>query len=333
MGETVTVQQIMAGFKRGTEYMLKPGVELKADSSVQNVNRVNLEYNIVMGNITDGDYHIIRAVYELGFATTHSLLSKLAVEKRRNPQVVFTFKDYASLRARLEFLTQFGLLFCYGFLDKTDTYQYIYFASVEGWRAYKNRLSALSRYDNNTVHLPPFELFRKVCANAVLCSFGASEKCCSIIGACEANYREEGRDKKAYLYGRATIEENGKKTRYIIEPVHFVSDEVNVSEQENARRISDRFTQLESVVDYYNNRDTEPIDTYLVVVLENYEGLQKMVSVIKNKNIRFFIDRCLFTNEYVVTRSAGGNVAEAVLGMEIKDKQVSYVKKQLTVQL
>ena len=127
MGKPLPTNQILSGFQRGTEFMMYPGVDFKADKSVQSVNRMNLEYNVVMGNIVDGDYYILRAVYELGYATTSALLAKLLVEKRRNPEMEMPFKDYASLRARLEFLTGFGLLFCYTYVDRTDTYQYIYF--------------------------------------------------------------------------------------------------------------------------------------------------------------------------------------------------------------
>lgn len=336
MGEPLTTSQaqILKGFRRGTEFMMYPGVAFKADKSVQNINRSSLEYNVVMGNIMEGDYYILRAIYELGFATTSALLTKLFVEQRRNPEVQYPFKDYASLRARLEFLTQFGLLFCHTYLDRTETFQYIYFCSSEGWRAYKNMLCSTTRYDNNRVYEPPFEVFRKVCANAVLCAFGESEKCRSIVGACEAVYRDGDRDRKAYLYGRATVEDGVRKARYIIEPVHFVTDEKVLSHEENKRRISERLTQLEGVVRYYNTRDVEPIDTYLILVLENEEGLKELTSIIRSKDVSFYVDRCLYTNEYVVTRGASGKVSEALLGMIIKEGGIiSFGKKNLTVNL
>ena len=333
MGGLLPTNQILNGFRRGTEFMMYPGVAFEADKSVQSVDRMNLEYNVVMGNIVDGDYHILRAVYELGFATTAALLTKLLVEKRRNPELVYPFKDYATLRSRLEFLTRFGLLFCYTYIDRTDTYQYIYFCSVEGWRAYKNHLYTKSRYDHNLVYATAFEIFRKVCANAVLCAFGESVRCNSIVGACEAVYREDNRDKKAYLYGRATLENNGIKVRYVIEPVHFATNEKILTAEENKRRISERMTQLEAVVTYYNTRAEEPIDTYLVIVLENDLGLKEFVSIIRDKNVSFFLDRCLFTNEYVVTRSALGKVGEAMLGMKINEKKISFVKRELVIDL
>ena len=191
-----------------------------------------------------------------------------------------------------------------------------------------------TRYDNNLVYATEFEIFRKVCANTVLCAFGESTRCNSIVGACEAVYREDNRDKKAYLYGRATVENNGKRARYIIEPVHFVTDEKIITAEENKRRIAERLTQLESVVNYYNTRDKDPIDTYLVLVLENKAGLEEIVSIIKNKNVSFFRDRCLYTNEYVVRISASGNVGEAMLGLQMKeDRRVSFVKRELAVKL
>lgn len=333
MGNPIPTNQILSGFRKGTEFMLYPGIKFKADKSVQSINRPNLEYNVVVGNIVEGDYYIMRAVYELGFATTAALLSKLLVEKRRNPELELPFADYASLRARLEYLVGFGFLFCYSYLDRSDTNQYIYFCSNEGWRAYKNVLCSTTRYDNNTVYAREFEVFRKVCSNAVLCAFGESDKCNSIVGACEAVYREDNRDKKAYLYGRATVEHNGKKARFIMEPVHFVTDEKVLSYEENKRRVSERLTQLESVVEYYNTREENPIDTYLILVIENEAGLKELVSIMKNKSLSFFMNRCLFTNEYVVSRNAGKNVGGAMLGMEVKERTISFVQRNLPFDL
>lgn len=333
MGTPLPTNQIMNGLRRGTEFMMYPGVDFIADKSVQHINRPTLEYNVVMGNVTMGDYYILRAVYELGYATTSALLAKLLVEQRRNPDIAFPFKDYASLRSRLEFLTGLGLMFCYTYVDRTGAHQYIYFCSNEGWRAYKNQLQALTKYDNNRVYESPFEIFRKVCANAVLCAFGESVKCISVIGACEAMYREDNRDKKAYLYGRATVEDGDKKARYIIEPVHFVTNEKILSTEENRRRISERLTQLEAVVNYYNTREKDAIDTYLILVVENEPGLRELVNIVKEKNISFYTERCLYTNEYVVTRSAAGKVEKAMLGMSVKDRQISFSHRELVIDL
>lgn len=168
MGNPVSTQQLISGFHRGTEYMLYEGVELKADKSVQSVNRPLLEYNVVMGNIMPGDYYILKAIYELGFTTTFSLLSRLLVEKRRNPEIEYPFKDFMTLRSRLEFLAGFGLLFCFCFPDRSGTSKYVYCCSNEGWRAFKNRLACHHKYDANTVYINTYEVFRKVCANSVL---------------------------------------------------------------------------------------------------------------------------------------------------------------------
>lgn len=331
----VSTQHLISGFHRGTDYMMSEGVELKADKSVQSVNRPLLEYNVVMGNVMMGDYYILKAIYELGFTTTFSLLSRLLVEKRRNADIEYPFKDYLTLRSRLEFLAGLGLLFCFCYLDRTGTSKYIFCCSNEGWRAFKNRLSCHHKYDTNTIYCNTYEVFRKVCANSVLCSFGESEYCTSIVGAGEITYRDETRDKKAYLYGKATIEDaDGRRARYIIEPVHFAVNTKLVSYEENKRRISERLTQLESVVRYYNTRESDPIDTYLVIVVENYEGLRELVSVIKTKNVSFYIDRCYFTNEYVVSRSAEGKVANALLGLSVTpEKKTSFSSRELIVNL
>lgn len=335
MDNPVSTQHLISGFHRGTDYMMHEGVELKADKSVQSVNRPLLEYNVVMGNIMPGDYYILKAVYELGFTTTFSLLSRLLVEKRRNTDIEYPFKDYLTLRSRLEFLAGFGLLFCFCYADRTGTNKYIYCCSNEGWRAFKNRLSCHYKYDTNTIYCSTYEVFRKVCANSVLCAFGESERCTSIVGAGEITYRDETRDKKAYLYGRATVQaSNGRRARYIIEPVHFVTNTRLVSYEENKQRISERLTQLESVVRYYNTRESDPIDTYLVITVENYEGLKELVSVIKSKNVNFFMDRCYFTNEYVVSRSAEGKVGNALLGLSITpEKTTRFLSKELCIDL
>jgi len=335
VGDQIPTSRLISGFQHGTDYILREGVELKADKSVQSVNRPLLEYNVVMGNIMPGDYYILKAVYELGFTTTFSLLSRLLVEKRRNPDIEYPFKDYLTLRSRLEFLAGFGLLFCFYFTDRTSTNKYIYCCSNEGWRAFKNRLSCHYKYDTNTVYCSMYEVFRRVCANTVLCSFGESDKCTSIVGAGEITYRNGVLDKKAYLYGRATIEDpDGRKARYIIEPIHFVTNEKVVSREVNRARIAERLSQLEAVVYYYNKREDNPIDTYLVIVVENHEGLGELVNIIKNKNVQFYMDRCYFTNEYVVSRSAEGRVENALLGLAITpEKTTKFSAKKLGIDL
>ena len=118
-----------------------------------------------------------------------------------------------------------------------------------------------------------------------------------------------------------------------MEPVHFVTDEKVLSYEENKRRVSERLTQLESVVEYYNTREENPIDTYLILVIENEAGLKELVSIMKNKSLSFFMNRCLFTNEYVVSRNAGKNVGGAMLGMEVKERTISFVQRNLPFDL
>ena len=79
----------------------------------------------------------------------------------------------------------------------------------------------------------------------------------------------------------------------------MVESEV-LSEEQNLKYIEDRISQLQDMIEYYIEK--EEWDVRLVFAVENLEGLLKLLSILKQKEMNFFMK---YATLYVIENLEG----------------------------
>lgn len=307
---------IRNSLKNNSKYMFYDGVELKASQDVKDVRPESVEFKVAMGTYFNvGDYYILKEVHNLGITNVDTLLKRLAIKKKNHPEREYPYYNYNELSNRLRFLVRQGLLFSFEYKDSYDRSIFIFCCRMYGWRVYKNKLELPDVYDKDIVFKAETELFRRLASNAVAYSFALSPLCSSVHVNDYVSYDEKNR---VYLYSRASLGDTSK-TDYIIEPVYFNVDTRIVSEKKNEINIIQRLNQMEAVINHLN----QEIDTKLVLCVENYKGLAKLLNIIKTKNAEFYINNCYFTSENVLFESKGV-LSRSFLRLTIKGSRYAY---------
>ena len=317
-----TESAIKASLKRGTKFMLYEGLSYQPSKFITETREEQVEFKVASGTyFTLGDYFVLMAVQSLGVTTIPILLRKLGIEKKRNPEKEIPFHTSQSLKARLNFLTKNGMLFCFEYLDKNGMCIFVYSCTMFGWRAFKNRLQSPAQYDKNIVFRPESEVFRRLAANAVAYSFAFHEGCNGVVLNETVSYGAN--ERRGYILASTSLTKEDKKIRYIIEPVYFRIDNRILSDEENDKQINQRLSQLQDIVESFN-QETE---TKLVLVVEDLEGLSKLVGILRTKEMSFFMNNSLFTADNVLTDN-NGELDKAFLKIVQRGDKYSLVLAQ-----
>lgn len=284
---------IQNSLRNNTKYMYHSGVEFKASNDVKEIRPENLEFKVVQGFFNISDYFILMEVHRLGIANPATVLKRLAVEKRRNPDKAYPEYDIRALKTRMQFLVRQGLLYSYEYRDSYDRTLFVFICTMYGWRVYKNKLQSPDVYDKNMAFKADSEMFKRLASNAVAYSFALNPNCNSVLVNEYVTYTE---GKWCFVYGMASLGEEDTKTKYLIEPVYYEVDKRTTSEAENETQISYRLGQLENMVEVLNK--TTP--TKLVICVENYNGLLKLLEELKRRDMSFYKNNCYVTSENVL---------------------------------
>jgi len=288
---------IKNSLKKDTKFMYYDGIEFKAGKDVLDVMPESIEFKVVIGTYFQvSDFFIIREVHHLGLTNPHTLFKCLAIKKKNHPEQSYPSYTYNELVKRLRFLVRQGLLFNYEYLDSYGRKIFVFFCRMYGWRVYKNKLQVPDTYDKDIVFMAETEVFKLMASSAVAYSFALSPLCLNVRIKEIAPLDEK---KKIFLYAYAILGDETEKTEYIVEPIYFNIDKKIMSDAENETNILNRLDQLEK---YISNRSNE-VDVKLILCVENYDGLKRLVSLLITKDIEFYINNCYFTSENVIFES------------------------------
>lgn len=286
---------IRNSLKNNTKYMYYDGIELKASQDVKDVRPESIEFKVVLGTYFNvSDYYLLKEVHNLGITNVDTLLKRIAIKKKNHPEREYPCFSYSELSNRMRFLVRQGLLYSFEYRDSYDRSMFIFCCGMYGWRVYKNKLDLADVYDKDMIFKAETEMFKRLSSSAVAYSFAMSPLC-SHVYINDFLLYERTRMK---IYARATLGDTDK-TEYIIEPIYFNIDNRIISENENETNILNRLNQLEAAINSLNKES----QVKLVLCVENYAGLTKLLKLIKTKDAQFYADNCYFTSENVVFES------------------------------
>lgn len=307
---------IKNSLSRNSKYMYYDGIEYKASQDVTETRAEALEFKVACGTYFDvSDYLILKEVHNLGVTNVSTLLKRIIIEKRRNPKKAYPDYNYQGLMNRMRFLVRQGLLFSFEYIDTYKRSIFVFCCTMYGWRLYKNKLNSPDVYDKNIIFKAETEVFKRLASSAVAYAFAYSKACNSVIINDTITY---GDKKRGYVYAR-TVLENDDKTLYLIEPVYFSVDTRLVSEEENINHIE---TRLSIITEMYQHL-CEKQRVKVVFCVENYNGLTKLLNIIKNRDIEFYCNNCYFTSENVLFDSKDV-LSRSFLKLIIKDSKYLF---------
>lgn len=322
MSERNTAEEnnIIIGIKNSlnktSKFVYYDGIEYKASQDVKETRAESIEFKVAQGTYFDtGDYFILKEIHNLGVTNVATMLKRLAVEKRRNPEKAYPTYDYQSLMSRMRFLVRQGLLYSFEYYDIYKRSMFVFCCTMYGWRLYKNKLQSPDVYDKNIVFKAETEVFKRLASNAVAYAFANHPYCSSVIVNDTISYGER---KKEYIYARTMID-GEERILFIIEPVYFNVDNRMISNAENEAQILSRLTRLEEVVAHLSS----DIAVKVVFCVENYTGLSKLLNLINNKELNFYSNSCYYTSENVLFES-NDTLSRSLLKLTFKDSKGSF---------
>lgn len=303
--EEVLVRKIESVIKgslsQGSIFRLRDGLRFEPGGNVSENKEESVQLLMANGVFTLHDFFLLSAIHSLGHATVPVITRRLALEKRRNPQLDIPCYDTRALKKRLKFLTQHGLLFSFSYdAEAPSSRVVIYVCTMLGWRVFRTRLMVNVPFDKLAMYRSTSDIFRRLSANAVAFSFGADERCGGVVLNESIPYGDDPK-KKVSLYARTSLEDGTVKRRYIIEPAYFKVEPEVISEEQNLKQMDERIAQIQSMMEYYMEK--ENWDARLVFVVEDFDGLAELMKLIKRKEMLFFMKYAIFTSENVIANN------------------------------
>lgn len=307
---------IKNSIEKNTKFMYYDGIEYKPSQDVKETRLESIEFKVAQGTYFElGDFFLLREVHNLGVTNVGTLLKRLTIKIRNNPDKAYPVHDYHSLMNRLRFLVRQGLLFSYEFFDSYKRSMFVFCCNAYGWRVYKNKLCAPDLYDKNIIFKAEAEVFKKLACNAVAHAFASSPICSSIMINENAVY---GENKRINLFAKVTMEDE-RKTTLIVEPAYFNIDHRILNDEENKSQLLSRLTQIEDYINFVGKER----NTKLILCVENYLGLSKLLDVLKTKDIQFYTQNCYFTSENVLFES-NDELSRSFLRLALKNDTYTF---------
>ena len=293
---------IKSHLQQGSYFCLRDNIRFKPKENSLDNKEESVQLLIANGMLPLEDIFLVATIHSLGDATPPIILRKLALEKRRNPEQAIPFFDLRTLKWRLKLLVKHGLLYSFSYdIGDEDTSVVIYRCTMLGWRVFKTRLMQNIAFDKLAHYRSTSDTLRKLATNAVAYSFAGNDLCKSVILNETVTYGESNRPAKINLYARTSLENEHTKRRYIIEPTFFLVEKEITTEEQNESRIDERLSQLQTYIEERIEKDAW--DVRLVLVVENLDGLQKLLALIKRKDMNFFMQYAIFTAENIIANN------------------------------
>lgn len=307
---------ITNSLKVDTKYMYYDGISLKPSKDVSEVSAERIEIKVVLGNsFTLEDYFILKEVNALGITNVATLQKRLSIEKKRNPMKAYPTYDYQTLNSRMRYLVQNGLLYSFTYESTEHLNIFLFCCSMPGWRLYNNKLQLNDVYVKETVFKADTEIFKRLASNSVAYAFAASPLCESVFLKDKINVDRSCQN----IFAKLTLKVNDGIIKYIVEPIYFGIDHRIISDEENEKNIKDRLTIFEN----YIGSLEQGKKVKLIITVENFSGLGKVLDIIKQREIEFYVNNCYFTSENVI-HDSDGSLSQSFLKLQIKENGYSF---------
>lgn len=332
--EKLTTQKIAAAIQTGSRLVYQSDAEYRQARFIVPLNLDRLHYAICTETFMPEDFFILELVNKLCYVTPELLYFciKRGVTNKEPECICIKeaglLQSLTLLNSRMEKLANSGLLYCTEAKRLDEKAIRIYYISMEGFRAFTNRLEKRMNYDRNTVYRSITEMYRQIAVNTVMYSFSKNpyfEKMWPM-----SSFTLEGKKTSDDIYGRVAFKapDSAKTVLAVLEPVYFRHDTKLIPEAEFVEKVEARLDVVEKIVQKLSNDET---DVYVVFIVENGEGLQKLIDLAANRDVDFYLDQ-FFTTENAVFASSfsGGDGTDSLLGMSFNaDKRVKFKQRDL----
>ncbi len=298
-------------------------------------------WNIACGIIEDRDYFILKCLYTLGMCTVEAFTNYLKSEVKNlgslSPiEPEYQTRDY--LQKKLWFLSKKGLVGHYKYNvtgRKVDINDFVYvssfFITYEGYTAVKAHYELTGRYrfDDEVMYFSSSNAFRHTAIKCISTCLSKRREKVKIYGEHYVPFPDpELKGRQDEVMTMATVTRNdGTKIHFVCEPMFYAFDPSKMSEEAVLERNAERFEKMKRVVTKFMEAGEE---AYLVVAVENIEGMRKFENFAANSNdIGFISERCLVTSDNMMCQGLQENFDESLLQLEFSDGAATYKSRKV----
>lgn len=332
-----TSKQIADSIRRGTRLAYQEETEYKLASFTKPVNYETVEYAI-LNELEDADYFLLECVYRTFYTTPDLLLFIIKSGAERGDRKCQVIRDagyadsLAVLNRRLRRLAYLGFLFCREACHTQKKDIQIFSCTPEGFRAFTSRLSVCLNYNHTIVYKTLPEVFGAIaCARAVT-AFSENPYCKSAHYVDMFSLHNGKRVSQEELSGRVVFQkpDSLKSVQLLIEAAYFDFEKNLFNEEEWNERVTHRIGLLQNMAQEIEKNGNA--EAYVLFLVENAAGLNKLRDIVLKKGDDFFFDRCFFSAENAIydSSAAGGDGTDALLCMFFnKNKELKYRQKDV----
>ena len=334
--KTTAIRAMVEEMRKGSKNFYQ-GVEISLVKSELPKSLDAVEVAVLSRRITMWDFHVLKNLYRLKFATVGQLEAVLYLDdvnrkKKGLLPIAAVAVGAVALRKRLEMLSQHGFVHIRRYKDASGSLVYIYQCSMSGYRAFSIGFDMpQERFDCILDFASDCTVFRQLVSNFIACSFAYSPMCEKIYFQEKLPYTKDGRKKQFSAYARVVMtDDNGERIQYLIEPTMFAHDGRASTDEMAFEKIGGRISELEAYLDALNAepQDKDCIDTYGVFVVEDHADFEQLVELIKTRDLALYENKFFCTCERLISRIAVPK-EESYIGFRVVDGRFMVVQKKL----
>lgn len=334
--KNTAIRAMVEEMRRGSKNYYQ-GVEITLVKSELSKSLDAVEVAVLSRRITMWDFHVLKNLYRLKFATVGQLEAVLHLDDENRKKkgllpIAPAVVGAVALRKRLEMLSQHGFVHIRRYKDASGNLVYIYQCSISGYRAFSIGFDLpQERFDCMLDFASDCTVFRQLVSNFIACSFAYSPLCEKIYFQEKLPYTKEGRKKQFSAYARVVMTNaDGEKVQYLIEPAMFAHDGRDSTDEMTFEKVGNRISELEAYMEALNAnpQECDYADTYGVFVVEDHADFEQLVELIKTRDLALYENNFFCTCERLVSRIAVPK-EESYIGFRVVDGRFMVVQKNL----
>lgn len=334
-----TTKEIAESIRRGSRLVYQKDAEYKQAGFIAPLNIDKIEYAVSQESVESEDYFLMELIYDACFVTPEFLYFRIKRGAERGERGCVEIAEagllgnLAQLNHRLERLACFGFFFCCEMKSGDNAKLLrIYYCTMEGFRAFTHRLEHYRSYNRSLIYRPIHEMFRYLATNVVLYAMRENPNFKKLWSFERFEYKASDEKKEhTDVYGRVLFQ-NGDdvpRTYVFLEPIFFSCDNAYITAEENMERVKERLGIMKDIVESFREKEDE--NAYILIILENNEGVGYLKKIISGMELDFFKEFCYFTTENAVFDSsrAGGDGTDSLLGIDVVEGKIKFKQKDL----
>lgn len=304
--------------KSGAFYLVE-GQKFEPLDNIKDSREEQVQILAANNKFEDSDYFLLSTINNIGYATVPMILRKLAMEKRLSPSLDIPLYNVRTLKTKLNFFVKYGLLYGFSYnKENNDKHVIMYVCSQLGWQLAKTHLMSTGMYDKFALYRSTGDMLKRLAANTVAFAYAANIHCSAMNINESITY---GTKEKINVMAHVSYLEDDE-VHYIIESVFFNIDEKIATQEQNIESIDERLSQLQKLAEFQAEKNGW--NTKIIFVVENLSGLKTLASVLKTKDMAFFLEHAMFTSENIVINT-NYDLTSAFLKIKSEGDKYSFV--------